>query len=337
MLQYKKIERDIVMVKGKSILSVILTLCIIFASHVAVFSEDITEEDSSEYITELILGDANLDGRITAADARLVLQFSASLVILSDEACDACDYTCDGKITAMDARCILRLSAKLSPFGSSASIESETDSDLPLGEYVVIDVPLLCQYPDYPSGCEPVAAVMNLQYYGIDITPDAFIDSCLSIGSAPVKENDLWYSSDPDEAFLGDPRSDESWGIWAKGLAQSIQKCLDDCEGAYDVSVTYSETLDSLCEKYIDNNIPVLVWVTAYMQAPYINITSFVIGTDKTFTWISPNHCMLLVGYDDAGYYFNDPITGKLEKYDKIESNIAFEGNGTQAVIITKS
>ena len=29
--------------------------------------------------------------------------------------------------------------------------------------------------------------------------------------------------------------------------------------------------------------------------------------TGETFTWISNEHCMLLVGYDEENYYFNDP------------------------------
>ena len=31
---------------------------------------------------------------------------------------------------------------------------------------------------------------------------------------------------------------------------------------------------------------------------------------DRIFTWISNEHCMLLVGYDEENYYFNDPHNG---------------------------
>ena len=31
------------------------------------------------------------------------------------------------------------------------------------------------------------------------------------------------------------------------------------------------------------------------------------LDTGETFTWISNEHCMLLVGYDEDSYYFNDP------------------------------
>lgn len=65
------------------------------------------------------LGDVNLDGKITAADARLALRISAKLenypAADSDVFMNA-DVNADGKITAADARIILRVSAGLSDF-----------------------------------------------------------------------------------------------------------------------------------------------------------------------------------------------------------------------------
>lgn len=325
----------------KRILSIILAFCCAFS--VQVFATNTSEENSSEGNKDYVLGDVNLDGEVTAADARLALRACANLMVLEGLAEIAADYNENGKLTAADARYILRVAANLDPY---AKIEvttkppttqpSETETQPPVVTSKIISAPLICQYPDYPSGCESVAAVMNLKYYRFVITVDDFIDRYLFTGSAPFKYDDVWYSSNPDESFLGDPRSDKGWGIWAKGLERSIQRCLDCYTGNFSVESTFSETLDSLCEKYIDNNIPVIVWVTAYMEAPRVNVTPYIIGTDKTFTWISPNHCMLLVGYDEDNYYFNDPITGNLEKYDKIASNVAFSGNGSQAVVITK-
>ena len=38
----------------------------------------------------------------------------------------------------------------------------------------ILDVPLICQYPLLPTGCESVGATMLLQYYGIDIDEITF-------------------------------------------------------------------------------------------------------------------------------------------------------------------
>ncbi len=62
------------------------------------------------------LGDVNLDGEITASDARMVLRVSAELDTLETELFSVADVNKDGEITASDARSILRVSAELDTF-----------------------------------------------------------------------------------------------------------------------------------------------------------------------------------------------------------------------------
>ena len=57
----------------------------------------------------LAFGDVDGDGRLLAADARMVLRASVNLVTLSEEQKKAADTDCDKAITAADARNILRL------------------------------------------------------------------------------------------------------------------------------------------------------------------------------------------------------------------------------------
>ena len=63
--------------------------------------------------TDIMIGDVNKDGKITAADARQALRISATLVTPTDYQKKAADMNGDGKITAADARKILRKSAQL--------------------------------------------------------------------------------------------------------------------------------------------------------------------------------------------------------------------------------
>ncbi len=58
-------------------------------------------------------GDANLDGRVDASDARIILRASVGLEVLSLEESPYADSDYDGKITATDARFALRLSVGL--------------------------------------------------------------------------------------------------------------------------------------------------------------------------------------------------------------------------------
>ena len=61
----------------------------------------------------IMLGDIDGDGRISAADARLVLRAAVGLEILTEDQLKAADFDKDGKITAADARLILRKSIGL--------------------------------------------------------------------------------------------------------------------------------------------------------------------------------------------------------------------------------
>ena len=62
-----------------------------------------------------IMGDANLDGSITAADSRKVLRWSANLETYSDLQEALCDVDYSDSIEAEDARLILQMSANLIP------------------------------------------------------------------------------------------------------------------------------------------------------------------------------------------------------------------------------
>ena len=97
-----------------------------FTAKIMVFSPSSSEPaDVKENITvklnsqttvkpaERLNGDINNDGKITAADARLLLRYTAKLESLDSETLKYSDANKDGRISAADARLLLRVSAKL--------------------------------------------------------------------------------------------------------------------------------------------------------------------------------------------------------------------------------
>ena len=62
--------------------------------------------------------------------------------------------------------------------------------------------------------------------------------------------------------------------------------------------------------------MPVICWACIDMREPVIGPQWYLFDTatnqspGEVFTWISNEHCMLLVGYDEENYYFNDPHNG---------------------------
>lgn len=60
-------------------------------------------------------------------------------------------------------------------------------------------------------------------------------------------------------------------------------------------------------EKYIDQGMPVVFWACINMRKEIPGPEWKLLDSGESFCWISNEHCMLLVGYDEKKYYFNDP------------------------------
>lgn len=200
--------------------------------------------------------------------------------------------------------------------------------------HIIPGVPYINQRRDFPNGCESVSAVMAMQYFGIDITPEDFIEKYLDMGKAPYYSYGMWYGCDPKLQFPGDPRTSAGWGCYP----EVIKKAIDKMElTGYKSYVLKDVPLSSLCSEYIDNNIPVIFWATIDMRKPGTHRTWIIEGTDRTHTWINPFHCLLLVGYDSEYYYFNDPWQAEYTAYPAKEVETAYAAVGRHSAVIIPS
>ncbi|MBP3372760.1 MAG: C39 family peptidase [Clostridia bacterium] len=167
----------------------------------------------------------------------------------------------------------------------------------------LIDVPYLDQSEDAPTGCEAVSTVMLLQYLGYDTNIQDFIDHDLPRGDFETIDGEL-YAPNPNDVFVGDPYGADAMGCYAPVLTSLLDQKIGD---KYVVTNETGTGIDALCKKYIDQDMPVLLWITINLR-PYIEGPSWkLIGSGETFTWRSNEHCLLLVGYDDEHFIFNDP------------------------------
>ena len=182
---------------------------------------------------------------------------------------------------------------------------------------VRIDAPYIDQSGAYPTGCESVSAVMLLHFLGIDITVDEFIDRYLKKQKFEEREDGL-YGPDPRKVFCGSPYDSESFGCYAPVIVEALNRifarempeagrtkgCQTKGWRAADETGT---PLPELCRRYIDRGMPVVCWACINMREPVTGPQWRLLETGEVFTWISNEHCMLLVGYDEDGYWFNDP------------------------------
>ena len=178
----------------------------------------------------------------------------------------------------------------------------------------IISVPYIDQSIKYPTGCESVSTVMLLQYLGYDISVDKFITDYLEMKDFEEREGQL-FGADPNLYFCGSPYDKDSFGCYAPVICKALEKVIGT---EYKIINETNTSMDELIKKYIDADMPVIFWTCINMREPIVGPEWRLIDSGEIFTWISNEHCMLLVGYDEEGYYFNDPHENRgLIRYEK--------------------
>lgn len=199
-----------------------------------------------------------------------------------------------------------------------------TDTPItPTGKHKIIDVDFITQIGTYPTGCESVTAVMALHHINFNLSVKNFINHYLDMQPYPF---------DPFETFGGDPFSDNGWGCYAPVIKKALDKALVGLP--YYAEELSGVSLQKLCTDYIDKNIPVILWATMGMRASKTITWTY---NGRRIEWVQPEHCLLLVGYDEKHYIFNDPQkSGPRTYYTKEAVEKAYKAQFSQAVVILR-
>lgn len=191
-----------------------------------------------------------------------------------------------------------------------------------------IDVPYISQ-ASYPSGCESVSTVMALNYAGINISVDNFIKSYLPYTEFTYSGGKL-YGYHPDNFFMGDPFTTSGFGCYAPCIEKAVTKFLPD---DYTLQNTTGKSIDYLCENYIKKGVPVIFWATVYMVETSTGPGWTLRESGSIYHWVNNEHCLLLVGFDNDYYYFNDPIAGRV-RYAKSLVEARYKDLGYQSLVV---
>lgn len=206
--------------------------------------------------------------------------------------------------------------------------------------HTVSGIPVISQ-DYYKAGCETYACIMLLRGLGYDIDEHRFVDNYLILEEFSYDENGNMYGPDMNSAFAGNIYNGA--GIFCPAMAKSMNRYLDtqrgDARRAYPVR---GKTLEQLCREYIDNDIPVMTWVTTYMEESYERLSWIVDYVDENAehqigdlqAWRQNEHCMVLIGYTDRAYIFCDSVAGKVVSHDKALAETRFKEIGNQAVVV---
>lgn len=165
----------------------------------------------------------------------------------------------------------------------------------------------------------------------------------------PAPENIIGTGPDPDEYFAGSPYDPAAFGCYPGVLVRALNRVFAEYAPADRMctpagrayvpagrsgrpavtgdagtgekqrsrpvfvadDVTGVQT-ERLLREYIDRGLPVAYWATLDLAEP-IPGPSWRLEGGELFTWISREHCMLLVGYDEerGELLFNDPWSGR--------------------------
>lgn len=198
-----------------------------------------------------------------------------------------------------------------------------------------LDVPFTDQ-DDYPTGCELVSTSMLLNFYGFEISPSDLIEEgYMDVVEVTLDDDNVLHAGDPNEAFIGDPYDSHGYGCYSGAVLKALNRVLEN--EFYDAVNLTGLSLSDLCMEYIDYGTPVIIWASLNMAETEVKEenTWIIDETGEEFTWVSNEHCLVLVGYDDDFYYFQDPTAGSATVYERTLAEHRYEELGRQAVAIS--
>lgn len=199
------------------------------------------------------------------------------------------------------------------------------EEELRKSTFILNNVPTINQYTQgYPTGCESAALTLLLKYWGINISMSEIVN-VLPKGELPYYEGDIMYGGNPYLEFVGNPSQNNGFGVYNEPIRDVANKYKD---GAISVSgKPLSEILNIVKE-----GRPVIVWNSMSMALPYVSKSWIYKPTDEKINWISNEHALLVVGYNNESIITSDSLCGTIKYYPRNTFESRYNYFGKRAV-----
>ncbi|MCD8131939.1 MAG: C39 family peptidase [Lachnospiraceae bacterium] len=215
---------------------------------------------------------------------------------------------------------------------SSSATTTASTSSTPSGSHQISNFEIILQYPELPTGCESVASAMLISYYGFSVDKVDLADNYL-----PTTAMTFYYDSngtkigpDMENYFVGNPHGTGAiCGVSA--IKTEVNSYLSANGSSLQAIDKTGISLDELYS-YIDNDTPVMVWVTIYM-ANRKTTKGWYTEDGRYMEYASNDHGAVLIGYTDTTVTIADPISGKVT-YSRAQFEKVFASRGNIALII---
>lgn len=190
------------------------------------------------------------------------------------------------------------------------------------------------------AGCETYACTMLLQTLGFDVDEFTIADKYIDCHYVLEAEDGTMYGPDMHSGFAGTPYA--GWGVYAPSMAKSMNRYLSDQKSDLKATAYEDVPLETLCEKYIVNDIPVMIWATTDMDPPSVGASWVVDYVDENarvkegdrVEWYVHEHCLVLIGFDENYYYFGDSTHGTISHFSKAIVEERYHQLGSQCIVV---
>lgn len=177
-----------------------------------------------------------------------------------------------------------------------------------------LNVPVVLQNPELPTGCEVTSLTMALNYKGVKV------DKITLANKMPYTT-----TFDPNQGFVGSPfkTSGETINpVKLQVLAKAYRSKSADMTGA---SITK-------IENEVRAGNPVLVWYTIGYVVP---TDQYLSQNGHKYWFPQPLHCIVVTGVSSTNFYINDPLNGKKNyPIEKDRFNKIYTKMGKRALVV---
>jgi uncharacterized protein YvpB len=217
--------------------------------------------------------------------------------------------------------------------------KGDVDNEI-FGGKVLINVPIVNQYPEMPVGCEISAATSLINYMGFKISDTDFAKKYFPHEEEAdnygfwYDEDDVFHGPDPNKEFIGNPFG-WGYGIYPAAVARAMNTYFLNV-GSTSRAVAVNGLIEEDFKRLIDGGVPVIVWATLDMDSfNYRDPGVWITPDGKEITWYKGSHTLLLCGYDDDAFFFMDPNDkDEIIPYGKSLFMTRFKEAGEKAIIV---
>ena len=250
------------------------------------------------------------------------------------------DYSINAKLVDYDSNKETDDSSQVADSKTDSNTDSldENDSNIQDSEKnnsKQISVNNIMQYPELPTGCETTALTILLNHMGYGVDK-------LTIAREHLPkldfywENDIYYGADFRTTFAGNPENEYSYGCYAPCIVTAANSYLSSVGAGVSAHNISGTSFDSLLSDYIDNDIPVLIWITSSNLHETSLTSIWTTPSGETVQWVAYEHCVVLTGYDmnNQIIYVSDPLVGNTS-YDYSKIRQRYIDMGQQCVWVS--